>query len=219
DAEDATQTTFLNAYCALHRGVAPRDDLPWLLAIAKNVCRDRFRDAKRRPKEEPLTEWMRLLQPEPPAYTVGEVVKEIGELNPRYRQILLMREFEGRTYREISDELGVSEPAVQTLLARARRALRDELELGMTCNQARRVSLRHLNGVALRDERRALQRHLRRCPDCSTFGGRAPRTPLARQLCLAWRAPVAPPGGRPARAGAWAGLGGAGAAPTGGGRR
>src|SRR5438105_4375779 len=56
DAEDVTQTTFLNAYCALHRGVAPRDDLQWLLAIARNVCRDRFRDAKRRPKEEPLAD-------------------------------------------------------------------------------------------------------------------------------------------------------------------
>jgi hypothetical protein len=80
----------------------------------------------------------------------------------------------------------VSEPAVQTLLTRARRALRDELELGMTCSQARRVSLRHLNGVALRDERRALQRHLRRCADCATFVGRTPHTPVARMLWLVW---------------------------------
>src|SRR5438874_4037169 len=186
DAEDVTQTTFLNAYCALHRGVTPRDDLQWLLAIARNACRDRFRDAKRRPQEEPLADWIRLLQPEEPDYTVSEICKEISELNPRYRQILLLREFEGRSYAEISAQLGVTQAAVQTLLGRARRALRDELELGMTCAHARRVSLRHLNGVALRDERRGLQRHLRRCADCSTFVGRAPRTPVARMLWLVW---------------------------------
>jgi RNA polymerase sigma-70 factor (ECF subfamily) len=186
DAEDVTQTTFLNAYCALHRGVAPRDDLQWLLAIARNVCRDRFREAKRRPKEEPLNDWTVLTQREQPEFTVSEICKEISELSPRYRQILLLREFEGRSYAEISAKLGVTEPAVQTLLTRARRALRDELELGMTCSQARRVSLRHLNGVALRDERRALQRHLRRCADCATFVGRTPRTPVARMLWLVW---------------------------------
>jgi RNA polymerase sigma factor (sigma-70 family) len=186
DAEDVTQTTFLNAYCALHRGVAPRDDQQWLLAIARNVCRDRFRDTKRHPKEEPLADWMRLVQPEEPDYSVTEICKEISELSPRYRQILLMREFEGRSYAEISSQLGVTEGAVQTLLGRARRALRDELELGMTCSQARRVSLRHLNGVALREERRALQRHVRRCAECATFVGRAPRTPVARMLWLVW---------------------------------
>src|SRR4029079_16859671 len=186
DAEDVTQTTFLNAYCALRRGVAPRDDLQWLLAIARNACRDRFRDAKRHPKEEPLADWMRLIQPEQPEYTMSEISKEIAELSPRYRQILLMREFEGRSYAEISTQLGVSEPAVQALLARACRALRDELELGITCAQTRRIALRHLNGVALRDERRALQRHLRKCPECATFVGRTPRTPVARMLWLVW---------------------------------
>jgi RNA polymerase sigma-70 factor, ECF subfamily len=186
DAEDVTQTTFLNAYCALRRGVAPRDDLQWLLAIARNACRDRFRDAKRHPREQPLADWMTLVEPERPEYTVDEVCKEIAELNPRYRQILLMREFEGRSYTEISAQLGVSEPTVQTLLARARRALRDELELGISCAQARRISLRHLNAVALRDERRALQRHLRKCADCATFVGRTPRTPVTRMLWLVW---------------------------------
>jgi RNA polymerase sigma-70 factor (ECF subfamily) len=176
DAEDATQTTFLNAYTAIHRGVTPRDDVQWLIAIARNVCRDRFRDAKRRPQEEPLEDWTPVLQPEAPEYSVGEIAKEIAELHPRHRQIILMREFEGRSYGEISDKLGVSQAAVQALLVRARRTLRDELELGITCSQARRISLRHLNGVAVRDERRALNRHLRKCSDCATFVGRRPHS-------------------------------------------
>jgi len=180
DAEDITQTTFMKAYCALHRGAAPRDDLQWLLAIARNVCHDRFREAKRRPKEEPLGDWIRLEQPDAPEFAIKDVVRKLASLDPRHRQILVMREFEGRSYAEISSQLGVSEAAVQTLLVRARRALRDELELGITCSHARRVALRNMNGVALLEERRALKRHLRRCPECATFVGRSPRTPVAK---------------------------------------
>jgi RNA polymerase sigma-70 factor (ECF subfamily) len=183
DAEDVTQTTFLNAYTALHRGVTPRDDIQWLIAIARNACRDRFRDAKRRPAEEPLEDRTPAVQPEAPEYTVDEIAKQISDLHPRQRQIILMREFEGRSYGEISDKLGVSQAAVQALLVRARRTLRDELELGITCAQARRVSLRHLNGAAMRDERRALNRHLRKCNDCATFVGRRPHS-LATILLL-----------------------------------
>ncbi len=51
DAEDVTQTTFLNAYRALERGEEPRAALNWLIAIAHNVCRQRFRTASRRPHE------------------------------------------------------------------------------------------------------------------------------------------------------------------------
>src|SRR5262249_21234282 len=63
-----------------------------------------------------------------------------------------------------------------------RRTLREELDLGITCSQARRISLRDVNGVAVRDERRALELHLRKCDDCATFVGRRPRSPLGLLL-------------------------------------
>src|SRR5258708_29842428 len=54
DAEDVTQTTFMNAYRALERGEQPRAPLNWLISIAHNVCRQRFRAASRRPQEVEL---------------------------------------------------------------------------------------------------------------------------------------------------------------------
>src|ERR687887_2182361 len=51
DAEDVTQTTFMNAYRAFQRGERPRNAQNWLIAIAHNVCRQRFRQAARRPDE------------------------------------------------------------------------------------------------------------------------------------------------------------------------
>jgi hypothetical protein len=92
--------------------------------------------------------WTPAVEPEAPEYSVGEVCGQIAELDPRHRRALLMREFEGRSYDEISAELRVTEPAVQAILVRARRTLRDELELGIACSQARRISLRHRSGVA-----------------------------------------------------------------------
>src|SRR5438105_14470978 len=43
EADDAAQSTFLYAFAALQRGVAPRNDLPWLYTIAHIVCRARAR--------------------------------------------------------------------------------------------------------------------------------------------------------------------------------
>ena len=51
DAEDVTQTTFLNAYRALQRGERPMKPENWLIAIAHNACRERFRNGQRRPRE------------------------------------------------------------------------------------------------------------------------------------------------------------------------
>ena len=56
DAEDVTQTTFLNALRAYERGERPRAEQNWLIAIAYNVCRQRFRQSLRRPREVSLDE-------------------------------------------------------------------------------------------------------------------------------------------------------------------
>src|SRR6266513_3818991 len=56
DAEDVTQTTFLNAYRAIANGEKPRTPQNWLIAIAHNVCRQRFRQSQRRPNEIALNE-------------------------------------------------------------------------------------------------------------------------------------------------------------------
>ena len=52
EAEDAVQTTFLNAFQALQRGVVPQFESAWLFAIADNVCRVRRRAAGRRSRVE-----------------------------------------------------------------------------------------------------------------------------------------------------------------------
>jgi RNA polymerase sigma factor (sigma-70 family) len=125
DAEDVTQTTFLNAYRAYQRGLEIERPHNWLIKIAHNVARTRYARASRRVKEVPLEDHVaELAAPEPEQPDVAGVLRALGRLPFNQRAALVMRELEGRTYAEIADTIGVSVSAVETLIFRARRSLR-----------------------------------------------------------------------------------------------
>jgi RNA polymerase sigma-70 factor, ECF subfamily len=127
EAEDVTQTAFLDAYKAILRGSKP--DLPraWLLAIAENVRRRRFRSTLRRPREEPLRDES-LPSAEPPWRAQTEEIRAaLSRLAENQRKVFLLRELGGFSYHEIAVQLDMSVPAVQMLLFRARQRLRSEL--------------------------------------------------------------------------------------------
>jgi RNA polymerase sigma-70 factor, ECF subfamily len=128
EAEDVTQTAFLDAYKAILRGSKP--DLPraWLLAIAENVRRRRLRSTLRRPREEPLRHES-LPSAEPPWRAQTEEIRTaLSRLGESQRKVFLLRELGGFSYREIAVQLDLSVPAVQMLLFRARQKLRTELD-------------------------------------------------------------------------------------------
>src|SRR5436190_3867710 len=125
DAEDVTQTTFLNAYRAVKRGEQIKKPKNWLITIAHNAARSRYARVSRRADEVPLEDHLeRLAVPEVERPQVQEVLEALGELPLNQRAAIVMRELEGRTYAEISETLGVSVSAVETLIFRARRSLR-----------------------------------------------------------------------------------------------
>jgi RNA polymerase sigma factor (sigma-70 family) len=172
DAEDVTQTTFLNALRAYERGERPKAAQNWLIAIAHNVCRQRFRQSQRRPREVSLDEDVadRIVDNEAPS--ADDIRRALGQLAFNQRAALVMRELEGRSYADIAEILGVSAGAVETLLFRARRALREQLEGSLTCHQAELAISKQLDGRLARGERGALRAHLRACPDCATVARR-----------------------------------------------
>ncbi len=131
EAEDAAQQTFLSAHRALLNGSVPREPAPWLATIARNECRARARARMR----EPL-----LLGDTEPAATASDALSEairradlaalwraIDTLPLPQRDALLLREFGGLSYEELASALAVSESAVESLLFRARRGLRERL--------------------------------------------------------------------------------------------
>jgi RNA polymerase sigma factor (sigma-70 family) len=173
DAEDVTQTTFLNAYRALERGERPRTPHNWLIAIAHNVCRHRFRQSERRPHEVGLEgEVAERLVEDEPGPSGADIRRALAELAFNQRAALVMRELEGRSYAEIADVLGLSVSAVETLIFRARRALREQLDGVLTCGEAELATSRQLDGRLSRAGKAQLRAHLRRCPDCAAFARR-----------------------------------------------
>ena len=131
DAEDAAQTTFTYALRALRRGVVPQAEIAWLLKIARNVCLTRW-DAARRRSQVEVARDPHVLQELAPARAangteVVELQAALGRLTEQQRRAILLREWQGLSYREVAEELGLSQQAVEALLFRARRALARDL--------------------------------------------------------------------------------------------
>ena len=131
EAEDAVQQTFLSAFGSLIAGTVPRQPAPWLAAIARRECWARAAHRRRRPL--PLEE-----AGDPAASTdafedairsadVAALWSAINALPRTQRKAFLMREFSGLSYAEVAVALGVTESAIESLLVRARRQLRDGL--------------------------------------------------------------------------------------------
>jgi RNA polymerase sigma-70 factor (ECF subfamily) len=132
EAEDAVQHTFLNAYRSLRTGVVPHAEAAWLYKIAENVCHERRRSAWRRSRIEVVSNDGELR--EAVAAPVAEhdelagLADALAQLTPNQRRAILLREWQGLSYREIAAELETSEAAIETLLFRARRSLARKLD-------------------------------------------------------------------------------------------
>ncbi|HSD77570.1 MAG TPA: sigma-70 family RNA polymerase sigma factor, partial [Solirubrobacteraceae bacterium] len=128
DAEDALQDVFLRAYSALRCDDRPVTLRAWLYRVAHNRCIDQLRRPapapadvlalSRTPLHDPLDEAER-------REDLRRLVADVRRLPEQQRSALLMRELEGLTYQELGDALGVSIPAVKSLLVRARMGLVD----------------------------------------------------------------------------------------------
>jgi RNA polymerase sigma-70 factor, ECF subfamily len=173
DAEDVTQTTFLNAYRAYaEKGNRPEKPQNWLIAIAHNVCRQRFRQSARRPSEVAFEDDIADTVVDDEALSGDDIRRALSHLAFNQRAALVMRELEGRSYAEISEILGLSTSAVETLIFRARRALREQLEGSLSCGEAEFAISRQLDGRLPRSEKGQLRAHLRECSECASFARR-----------------------------------------------
>jgi RNA polymerase sigma factor (sigma-70 family) len=132
EAEDAVQTTFMNAFRGLSRGIVPELESAWLFKIAHNVCLSRRRSSWRRGRVESPNNFEVLQEVVPGREQVADELIRLQDvledMPENQRRAILLREWQGLTYREIADELDLSQAAVETLIFRARRALAAGLE-------------------------------------------------------------------------------------------
>ena len=91
------------------------------------------------------------------------------ELSDVQARVIVMRELEGRSYREIAEQLDITRPAVESALFRARRRLESEyaqLSEGRRCAGMRTTIARLAEGVGTSSDEGRLARHARRCSLC-----------------------------------------------------
>ena len=132
EAEDAVQNVFLRVHMALDRGVVPQYEAAWLYKIAHNVCLSRAESTTRRTSMESLSSFddddLPFAAPEVGRDELAGLNEALEAMPNNLRTALLLREWQGLSYAEIADAMGLSVSAVETLIFRARRHLADALE-------------------------------------------------------------------------------------------
>jgi RNA polymerase sigma-70 factor (ECF subfamily) len=129
-AEDMSQEAFLRAWKNLHSYMPTRPFKNWLLRIATNATLDVIRRERETvPLEEDslstteLNPERALSQKE----TSLRVQRAVLDLPPASRAVLVLREYEGFSYKEIAETLKIPLGTVMSRLNYARNALRQSL--------------------------------------------------------------------------------------------
>lgn len=132
DAEDVVQEAFLKAYRSRGRFRGEVDPRGWLKRIVVNAAIDVLRRRRAGPDEGPMADGVATDRPGPQAVVSeaerAEAVRAaVDELPAHQREVLLLREFGGLTYREIAEQLGLPRGTVESRVIRARERLREVL--------------------------------------------------------------------------------------------
>ena len=138
EAEDITQEVLIKLWKS--GGKIDPDRLgAWLLTVTRNACTDVLRRRQRTAKVIPIR---RAEQPpadcpspapNPERAAAGSqlgkrILKALSELSEPARTVVILREIQGLSYREISDVTEINIDTVRVILHRARRRLRDSLK-------------------------------------------------------------------------------------------
>ncbi len=144
DAKDLVQDTFLNAYRGLQQFRGEAQLSTWLYTIAARACMRMRRKRKGEPQRElsledfiPTSEGEFRLQIPTDGLTPEEALENkqlrrtlnqaIQKLPKNYRLVLVLRDMEGLTAKEVGAVMGLNERAVKSRLHRARLFVRREL--------------------------------------------------------------------------------------------
>jgi RNA polymerase sigma-70 factor (ECF subfamily) len=139
DALDVAQDAMVRFFRSLDRFDASRPVRPWLLRIVRNLVRDRARRLRIRRTEslEPADDDALRFEPrdnapDPEASAARReqqalVWQCLQKLQPRYREVLVLRDYQDLSYADIATTLKIPRGTVMSRLHRARRLLQEEV--------------------------------------------------------------------------------------------
>lgn len=139
DAEDVVQESYLRAL-KFFGGFRGEDSRPWLLTIVRNTCFTWLRQNRSSELSTELDEDIHGREREPGnpesillAAAQSEMVRRaIEELPPEFREVIILREMEDMSYKQIASIASIPVGTVMSRLARARFRLQELLSGHMT---------------------------------------------------------------------------------------
>ena len=134
DGEDAAQEAYLRAF-QFFDGFHGTDGRAWLLTIVRNTCYTWLKQNRGRTPATTFDEQKHsgtTLAAGPESVLVRQedqllVQRSLEKLPPEYREIIVLRELEGLSYREIATITAIPLGTVMSRLARARAKLEEAL--------------------------------------------------------------------------------------------
>lgn len=143
DACDMTQEAFLKAFKSIGRFNSKSTFGTWVYRIAVNTCIDELRKRKKVKfypivhNDSPEGDGSKLIVdaddlPEEQMVrreTREQVQRAIDNLPKEHKVIIVLREIQGKTYKEIANVLGLNIGTVKSRISRARQSLKEELML------------------------------------------------------------------------------------------
>ena len=135
EAEDISQEVFLRAVRAFGTFRGDASITTWLHQIAHNLCLTRLAAAKRDRDNRSELIWVSELTSDDPSADTSVSSEDlrkalelaVGELEPVFREAILLREVENQSYEEIAQVTGTSVSTVKTRIYRARTKLKQRL--------------------------------------------------------------------------------------------
>jgi len=123
-AGDVSQEVFLRLYSRQAEDQTIGDVKSWLFVVARNLCLNHIRDHKRITSLDADTD-----NAGAATGTEGEQLRLLRRallsLEPKYRETLILKEYQGFSYSEIAEITGTTIPAIRSLLYKARLQLKD----------------------------------------------------------------------------------------------
>ena len=136
EAEDLTQEVFFKVYKALHSYKKEQDFSWWLVSISRNACIDYYRSVKRERKilsgdvNDLKNFKFQGLTPQgnmEAAERSRSLRQSLSELPEDLRHVLILRDLQGLSYKEIADQLDLAEGTVKSRIHRGRAELADKI--------------------------------------------------------------------------------------------
>ena len=185
DAEDVLQDSMMTLARTFKDFRGASSFSTWLYTIARSFCIKKRRKSKFAPShEESLEEIVPLKgggiassMPGPQQQIESEEIWQqvqtgIKKLEPAYREVLLLRDVEGLSAKEVSEVVKISLSAVKSRLHRARSELRDLLtdqayKPKSGCPDIRKLFSQHLEGDLSSDICSTMEVHVENCQHCA----------------------------------------------------